>query len=73
MCEYSCAKAREVIITDFINGFVTNNIRLISVPNKIPDLLNENAFLYGMCPVSVKKTIGIKQVTKYIDHNHQDI
>jgi hypothetical protein len=47
MCEYSCQRPGEVITTDFIDGFITNNFRHLSVPNKIPDLKNKIAFPDG--------------------------
>jgi hypothetical protein len=57
MCADICHRPGE-ITTDFIDGFITNNFRLISVPNKILDLPNEKA--------------DIKQAMKYNDHDHQD-
>jgi hypothetical protein len=71
MCEYSSQRP-EVITTDFADGFVTNNFKLLSVPNKILDLPNEKSFPNGMCPINFKKMDGIKQIIKYIDHDHQD-
>jgi hypothetical protein len=54
MCEYSSQRPGEVMTTDFIDSLITNNFRLIYVPNKTPDLPNENVFHNGMCPVNVK-------------------
>jgi hypothetical protein len=62
MCEYSSQSPGEVI---------TNNIRLISVPNKTPDLPNEKAFPNVTCPINVKK-MNIKQAMKYNDNKHHD-
>jgi hypothetical protein len=50
----------EVITTDPIDGFITYNFRLTSVPNKIPNLSNKKAFPNDMCAVDVKKLIDIK-------------
>jgi hypothetical protein len=72
MYEYSYQRPEEVITTDFIDGFITNNSQLLSVPNEVSDLSNEKAFSNGMCPIHVKKMNDIKQVMKYTDHNHQD-
>jgi hypothetical protein len=71
MHEYSSQRLGEVITTDFIDGFITNNFSLLYVPNKTPNLPNVKAFPSGMCPVNVRK-IDIKQVLKYTDHDHQD-
>jgi hypothetical protein len=60
------------IITDLIDGFITNNFRLISVPNKIPNLPNKKAFSNSMCPTDVKQMNDTKEVIKYTDHSHQD-
>jgi hypothetical protein len=40
---------------DVIDGFITNIFRLLSVPNKIPDVPNKKASPNGMCPINVKK------------------
>jgi hypothetical protein len=69
LCEKSCQRPGEVITTDFIDGFITNNFRLISVPNKIPDLPNKKASPNGMYPINVEKMDDIRQVVKYIDHD----
>jgi hypothetical protein len=72
MCEYSSQIHGDVSNMDFIDSFITNNFRLLSLPNKIPDLPNRKAFLNGMCPINIKRMDNIKQVMKYIDHKHQD-
>jgi hypothetical protein len=72
MYEHSSQRPGYVITRDFIDSFITNNFRLLSVPNKIPDLPNEKAFPTGMCLINVKKMDDIRQVMKYIDHGHQD-
>jgi hypothetical protein len=38
MREYSSRRSGKIITTDFIVGFITNNSRILSVPNKIIDL-----------------------------------
>jgi hypothetical protein len=42
ICEYSCQRPRK-IITDVIDGFITNNVRVLPAPNKIPDLQKEKS------------------------------
>jgi hypothetical protein len=70
--EYSSQRPREVITRVFINDFITISFRLLSVPNKIPDLQNDEAFPNVMCPINVKKMDDIKQVMKYVDHDHHE-
>jgi hypothetical protein len=41
MCEYSLKDQDMSSPQDFIVGFITNNFKLIYVPNKVPDLPNE--------------------------------
>jgi hypothetical protein len=55
ICEQSSHTPREVITTDFIDGFITCNFRLLYVQSKTPYLPNGKAFHNGMCPVNVKK------------------
>jgi hypothetical protein len=55
VCDNSSQKPGEVITTVFIHRLITNKFRVISVPNKIPDLTKEKAFPNGMCPTNVKK------------------
>jgi hypothetical protein len=45
MCEYSSERPGEVITTDLIDGFITNDSRILSVPNKIPNLSNKKPYL----------------------------
>jgi hypothetical protein len=51
----------------FINGFITNNFMLIYVPNKMPDLPNDEAFIGGTCLTNVSK-LDIKQVSVFVSH-----
>jgi hypothetical protein len=44
---------------------------LLSVPNKISNLPKEKGFLNCMS-INVKKMDDIKQVMKYIEHDHQE-
>jgi hypothetical protein len=64
ICEYNSERLGEVITTDFIDSFITDNFRLLYVPNKTPDLPNEKAFPNGMYPINVEK-IDFKQVIEY--------
>jgi hypothetical protein len=41
MCECRFQRRGEAVSIDFIGGFITDNFRLISVPNKIPDVPKE--------------------------------
>jgi hypothetical protein len=40
ICEYCSQTLGEVIIIDFIDGFIIKNFRLLYVPNKAPNLPN---------------------------------
>jgi hypothetical protein len=46
VCEYSSQRPGKVTATDYIDGFITNNFSLLSVPNKIPGLPNEKKEIY---------------------------
>jgi hypothetical protein len=73
ICGYSSQRPGEVTTRDLIDDFITDNFRLISVPNKIPDLPNEKDFPNGTCSVNVRKMNNIKQVMKYTDHDQQHV
>jgi hypothetical protein len=70
VCEYSSQRPGKVITADYTDGFIRFLVSFC--PNKIPDLPNEKAFPYGMCPINIQKMADIKQVMKYSDHDHHD-
>lgn len=62
-CELICQRPN-VVTTNFIAGFLTNNFRFPAVQNKIPNLPSEKSFPDGMCRINVIKLDGIKQAKK---------
>jgi hypothetical protein len=61
LCEYSSQRP-EVITRNFIDGFITNNFRLLSAPNK-------KAFPNVKYLINIKKMDDTKEAMKYTDHD----
>lgn len=68
--EYN-SERQEVVSTDCINGFTTDNFTLPCVLNKTPIQPNEKATPNDICSINVKQT-DIRQVMKCIDYIHQE-
>jgi hypothetical protein len=70
MCEYTSQRP-EVITTDYIDIFMTNNFWPPYAAIKTHGLKNEKIVPNGLCAINAKK-IDIKQAMKFIGHYHQD-
>jgi hypothetical protein len=56
----------------FIDGFITGNLGLLSVPNNVPNTLNEKAIINDMFQINVKKTDSVQHIMKCTDVDKQD-